>query len=130
LHSTTFFSILGIDSQSSNTTSILQTTASADPPLLQTKFFDGTLGEGGCGYQILASVDHGIEETKIWSISIFVQDRTNNALIPPSYQAHADIRVGYTYFSAGGRLRVVTADGYAATGITGRPFRMMIMYQD
>ncbi|CAF1174858.1 unnamed protein product [Didymodactylos carnosus] len=79
---------------------------------LETKLYKGYLGFGG---QILAKFAYGLDESKIWSINVIVDDMWNN-LVPPNYRTSVST-VFYTWYCAGGFFHIQTTEVNVAVGI-------------
>ena len=117
-----FSSFSGTDSFSQNITSKSLYVVSSDNVILRTKLYKGFLGSGN----LLAKFAHGLDDGKIWSINVLIQDRASS-LVPVSYPTTIHEHLSYSFYSNGGFIHIVTA---STPLLAGAPYRVAITYQE
>ena len=93
---------------------------------LRTRLYIGYLGSGA---PYLAKFAHGLDESKIWSITVLGQDGWNS-LVTSSYLPGLEPTVQYSWFSNSGFMHITSTDKDTSKNLALRPYRVMITYQE
>lgn len=94
------------------------------PPQLRTKLFKGKLGIAN----VLEKFKHGLNETKIWSITVLAQD-INDAWYPPSYPMSLNPNTYYSYYCKSGYIYITSLNISSSGHIALQPYRVTITYE-